>query len=535
MKIHRTVLAGAAVVALVAVHAFPADAAADPCAVLCAKRHPGIWAWLRPGCIATCKALELGKQVVQGIAKGAQKATAAVVGVVKKGVTVMKKGAEQLARGAQQIAGKVAQGIGAAFQLVTGGIVKVFTDLKDLIACVGQKGKMDVIKMFSTFVGSPLGFLKTLFNDVLRHFGAVVSGLVAKGGESLGALIGAATGGNVSKEAIAGFGEWVWSQFEALGKQVGALGCLVQFLRPVKAAMDAVYNWLVPTILTAWGKLYRDHVEPAITGWLAKGFDAVVKLVLGETGKARLKLVLGKALNPDARAKQAARALGVFTKTLSSGSGDLKKAWLDARALLTTAEDFGVRRIVGAAKEGVKYLVELIIDKAAPQVVDWGLKAVSSGVTLLNGVIDGACGLIPEVGAAICTVITRGLRVVYEFVGSTMLKTLILKGIDIAVKPLVGLVVDLVGNKVQALVTKQVDKVVAGSGAAQVLLKLLQPAIDLVLNVVTKWALPEVKTQAAVQRAVVELGDEVVKLAPTAQPAPKPAPVPAGEEPVSAR
>jgi hypothetical protein len=42
------------------------------------------------------------------------------------------------------------------------------------------------------------------------------------------------------------------------------------------------------------------------------------------------------------------------------------------------------------------------------------LKVVSSSIAIGEGATDGTCGLIPFVGAAVCTQITRVMRLAWE-------------------------------------------------------------------------------------------------------------------------
>jgi hypothetical protein len=110
---------------------------------------------------------------------------------------------------------------------------------------------------------------------------------------------------------------------------------------------------------------------------------------------------------------------------------------LGCPTVLATVQDPSIR--APRLAQVLRWAADKLVDRLGPEVLHWVVQGLGSGLTVVNRVVDGVCGLIPEIGAGICTVVVSGvLRLGYDLVASEVVRELALLG----VKKLMGLAID---------------------------------------------------------------------------------------------
>lgn len=216
----------------------------------------------------------------------------------------------------------------------------------------------------------------------------------------------------------------------------------------------------------------------------------MTKLV-GKAWTDRVKYILMRAFNSEARQRKLERQekLRLFLTALQKRSADMQQRWNDAKAAISTSTDFGVRQMIFIARESFKVLGELLYDKIAEKLVDWVQQGIFSTIAnVLAKVVNGVCGLIPEVGAAICAVITGVVVAAYDWLLVKILKVLVSEGLRTAFLAVFNVVVDAVTKLIQKPITGAVDGAIARSPVLGALANVLNPFIYLFFDVLGEWA-----------------------------------------------
>jgi hypothetical protein len=391
-------------------------------------------------------------------------------------------------------------------------LLQVFKEVKDLLGCVIRQGALQIGSAVSSLVRDPIAFFRQTFGDLWSSAKDASRGLLEGGSLLLAGLEEVFTSGNVPDATYAKLFDWAWGQAKALGGRVAPLSCLVQAAAPYVEKLRGPAIELVKSLVGVVRGVYKDTIEPALEGLVGKGLDKLLTTLLGAEGRDRVQEVFAKAMDFSGWVAGATAKLAAFSAALEGGSAaELKNAWNDARAhLVQSKPGFGAKDFVEAGRVFLRWAADRLVDKLGPEVLHWVVQGLGSGLTLVNRVVDGVCGLIPEIGAGICTVVISGLlRLGYDLVASEVVRELALLG----AKKLVGLAIDKLAEALAPRVTAIVEKAAASKGTLSGFAALLRPLLDFVERSLEEWVQPGSQQMFAFRDAVVELGDVLTEKA----------------------
>jgi hypothetical protein len=162
------------------------------------------------------------------------------------------------------VAGKISDATLGALKGFGGGLVEALLKVKDLALCVMKKGKMDFVDAFKLLTRSPGKFIEKLVGDVWEVVKDIGGALFSDRAGGLATILGAATGSVVSEKDLAAAMDFVWGQFEKAGKKLGAVGCLVEFVRPLKKIFGGPTTSIVRFLLDKYRALFNKVIKPKL-------------------------------------------------------------------------------------------------------------------------------------------------------------------------------------------------------------------------------------------------------------------------------
>jgi hypothetical protein len=287
---------------------------------------------------------------------------------------------------------------------------------------------------------------------------------------------------------------------------IKVLACIINSLNPKFKETEPKLRVMVKTMQKAVKTKWEKEIRPTMT---KKVTEVMIKrLREGERGQRIVDATLrvtGKILLAVDKVEALESKLKTYKKALAAkDKGRIKGSFKQVKRSLQEGVDPG-KVLVLVTEELVQEELEKVIDKKFTPIVDKVIAAASSGLAIVNGVIDGACGLIPEAGAAVCTaLITRTLRLSYDWVvGQYLRNTIIAKA-----KELTNRMVKYVGAIAYEVAFKKVDAQYAKlkkqyGGRAKEIKRVLKPYITIVKNEVFP-AVKAINDQRAQMLAVLE-------------------------------
>jgi hypothetical protein len=405
-----------------------------------------------------------------------------------------------------------------AVRAITGMSIAETAELVKSLAECGAQGLADVGDVFRSLAREPASFVRKALGDVWELLRAGLQPLFASSGAMLADLANLAQGEDLPDGSLDRLFAWLWNGVKALGAKVKSVGCVVKLAEPILQRLKAGVFGLVRTLVSGARDLFTQSVLPKLSGLLVEGVDKLVGVILGAAAKERLREMAAKALDPAARVGAIAAKLKSFAAALRKGDAvGTQTQWRDARSVLYDGEnDFGVRRLGELVTTFVRWGTGELIEKIGRRVITWLAKVPSQGLNLVNRIVDGVCGLIPEAGAAICTVVVTGvLRLAWDIVGSTAVQKAALVGL----KGIADAVVHKVGAVITDRLAGKVGAAVAGSDDAAKIAAAMTPVIRFVLDGIKDWAQPRAEKYQALYESVVKMGNKAVEIVTGQRPA----------------
>ncbi len=266
---------------------------------------------------------------------------------------------------------------------------------------------------------------------------------------------------------------------------IRAVACIMTSMKPKFKKMEPKLRAVAQTVQKAIKTKWETEIRPAATKKLTNiMMEQLRKTDRGQRVVDTTLRVTGKMLLAAERVKAIERNLKRYQEALSAqDKKQLDKAFKQVKASLEEGAEPG-RVLVLVAEELAQEEIDKAIDRKFAPYVDKVIATASSGLAVVNGVIDGACGLIPEAGAAVCTaLITRTLRLSYDWVVGQYLRNAIIA----KVKDLSNRVVKYVGSLAYEAAFSKVDRKYAKikrqyGGQFKELNKVIKPYIQLVKN-----------------------------------------------------
>ena len=200
-------------------------------------------------------------------------------------------------------------------------------------------------------------------------------------------------------------------------KDIRIMACILEGLnqfKKVEPRLQKVMRTLQSNIKQRWRKSSLPECPEKIDGlddW------TVGKRPAWQTCEGHSHARDGKILFAADKVQSLEKTLKSYKKALASGNANkVKAAFKNVKQSLNDTLN-PPEVLVLVAEELIQEEVEKVIDQKFSPVVEKAVATLSSGVAVLNGVVDGACGIIPAVGAAVCTAfISRSIRLSYDWV-----------------------------------------------------------------------------------------------------------------------
>ena len=219
-------------------------------------------------------------------------------------------------------------------------------------------------------------------------------------------------------------------------------------------------NKIMPKLMATFVKLMKADLESR------KDLNQVLALA---------REVAGQVLLTKQRMSGISNAVKKYQSALKSKSAaKAQAAYMDLKKVLKNSSKLRSTIIIGTIKSMVRKKAYRLIDEKVAPVVEKAIKGLSTGLAMAEGIVDGTCGLVPFVGAAVCTVVTRGFRVVWDYVLEGKLRNLAIRAMKKQVKHLTnlagGLMQKHLGDKVDAKMNEAEKKLgKASAGFKQVI------------------------------------------------------------------
>lgn len=399
---------------------------------------------------------------------------------------------------------EISKGVNA----VGGGLLTLLEKAQPFLECAGVN---DVVRMVQGFFANPLKFFLDGFGKVGALLKAGWDDIAAAGERMLTDVLGSLSGTEISDESISKLMDFMWTTTKRLATISTPFRCALDFLEPLKEKLAAPTRSALRLLL---------DLIPMLQAWAKKTIGEKLVPKLGELllridqnkWLNSLRRIVTAAFDPTKRMKEAASRLNTVFAAIREKSPNLETTWKNARAAITSSADFGVREALLIAQLFVKEVVSELLEIAARELGDVAEKIANiGGPTVLNRAVDGVCGFVPEVGAAICTVLVSGvLRLGWTIFGSTAFRKVVLPLMQLLTPPILDQVVYLV----QSQITNHLDPALANKASkAGLAASIVQPIVALVIRTIQDVAVPGSYQVMTYNNKVAELGDIAVALA----------------------
>jgi hypothetical protein len=252
----------------------------------------------------------------------------------------------------------------------------------------------------------------------------------------------------------------------------------------------------VQKMLTKAGKALKKMKKKIVKTWNTKVMPKLMKAVFASlkkelSGKKSLKKVAsnareiaGELLLKTERVKALSKAFKDYTAAIKDKNmAKADAAYKKLEGLLSKTKKLGSKIIIGVFKRVLREQIYKIVDEKVAPLVERAIKGLSTGVAMAEGMLDSVSGLVPIIGATIGTVVSRGFRIIWDYVLEGKLRKMALDKIKEKVDDIInmagGLMQKHIGDKVDAKVDAAEKRL--GSIAGK-LRSVIQQLSALVLN-----------------------------------------------------
>jgi hypothetical protein len=401
-----------------------------------------------------CKKGYKKRTLLKGCKKTLKKAVKDTTKAVKKTAKKVKKGVKKTAKKAGKAAKKVAKKVGKAVVEVVKSKWQSMKAIVQLAKCIKQAGGRNADSRFQRMKDDPSASVTAAVGD-LSVESADMEGI---------------TSSNALTKVWARMKKQVKNKAKKK-KSMAVLYCVLKIVEPRVQKVLKGGQKVLKKLESKLTKTFKNKIMPRLMATFVKLMKADL-----ESRKdlnqvlALAREVAGQVLLTKQRMNGISNAVKKYQSALESkNAAKAKAAYKDLQKVFKNSSKLRSTIIIGTFKRVVRKKAYRLIDEKVAPVVEKAIKGLSTGLAMAEGIVDGTCGLVPFVGAAICTVVTRGFRVLWDYVLEEKLRNLAIRAMKKQVKHLTnlagGLMQKHLGDKVDAkmdLAEKKLGKASAG-------------------------------------------------------------------------
>jgi hypothetical protein len=268
-----------------------------------------------------------------------------------------------------------------------------------LVACLARANpSAEVSQMAARFASDPAAFLQSTYDEAAALVGPFK--LVApKNG-----AIRLPTAGEIFDQS--------WGRLEGIGARSASVGCVVEYLRPMKDAMKRGFTGSAPRFTAAMSGAWSASGDSVLASSVAKLMTQMLnKTALGADGVLILKGALTEHMLGPARIQSNADLVHALAAAMPAGGAPLAEAAARAKDALGKTFEIDGDFYVDLFGTWLKVTGHKVIRSDSPMVYGvpgggWIADRLLDQLDWVPGAVNSAiattCGGVPEVGGAVC-------------------------------------------------------------------------------------------------------------------------------------